>query len=240
MIRRPKYLTALAAALLLTTAGSAGATQYVYELHDHPDGGEAPPTYGLRLDNLLSIGVYSFSFDYVDGTGAAAVALVYDDVAGTVHISGRAFGGKHDDDGYREHCSGWVNIDFTYNVNVAKVDDCGGDGGDGVFGYANAGDDIYCIGEDLSNSGSVTLDGWGDDRVFQFSDKADGTGCSFIFDNDTDSKGNGSIEADPKLFSGSGWLRPGFFGSRDWLFVGEMRTVPTENTTWGSLKSQWQ
>ena len=68
---------------LLTTSATAlplvgiddGQT---YELHDHPDGGAAPPYYGFRLDGLYGGGpseVNTFSFD----TDAASMLLTYED-----------------------------------------------------------------------------------------------------------------------------------------------------------------
>ena len=144
-----------------------------------------------------------------------------------MHIYGRAYGGKDTGTGWLASQRGWINIDFTFTTNVAQVDDCPG----------TPGNDIY-VGQSASNAGTVELDSWGGGGTYNFTDKANVTGCSFVFDNDTDSKGNGSISGDPSIWSGSGWLMPvaPHGGARDWLFIGEMLTVPTENSTWGSVK----
>ena len=221
---------ALATALIATSIGLAGAKSGLYKLSDHPDGNAVAPTYGLRLDNLLQDGTYTFSFDYADQDGVAEVTLFYDDVAGTVQISGRAYGGLDVGDDWDSVEQGWVVFSFTYRDNVKSQDDCDG----------NPGDDVYVDAVSASNSGTFTLDGWGGDQSFDFFDKANNTGCSFIFDNDTDSKGNPALEADLGIWSGSGWFTPSTSGSRDWLFIGELQTVPVEQQTWGAIKSRWQ
>ena len=60
------------------------------------------------------------------------------------------------------------------------------------------------------------------DALRTLGDKADDSGCSFILDNDTDSKGNESLADDPSVWSGSGWFRPRKNGARDWLFTAEI------------------
>jgi hypothetical protein len=229
---RKRYLwTALAVAISAVTIGgpaSAGVTMFT--LHDHPNGQINPPTYGLRLDDLLASGEYTFSFDYVDMSGAAGVVLAYDDVNNTIHISGRAYGGKDIGGAWDGAESGWIDIDFLFAANVAERDNCAG----------AAGNDLYVTGESLANNGTISLDGWGGDQVFSFTDKADGSGCTFVFDNDTDSKGNAGIANDPSMWSGSGWLMPPTSGSRDWLFIGEMQSLPTEEATWGKVKALYR
>jgi hypothetical protein len=206
----------------------ANAMLEVYDCHDHPNGNQQPPTYGLRIDNLVSPdGAYTFSFDYADGSGSASVTLTYDDGTGEIHIFGRAYGGRDTGTGWDAASRGWIDIDFTYRENVNERDNCGG----------GAGNDLYVTAIHADNNGTVTLDGWGGGGTHNFSDKANGTGCSFIFDNDTDSKGNAGIANDPSVYSASGWLLPPTNGSRDWLFIAEMMTVPTEATNWGKVKA---
>jgi hypothetical protein len=192
------------------------ANEDVYACHDHPNGGAAPPIYGLRIDDLIEAGDYTFSFDYADKSGSAGVTLTYDADLRQIHIAGRAFGGLESGDVWVPGSSGWVDIDFTYTKNVSVRDACN----DGE------GDDLYVTGQSAQDAGTVALDGWGDDAVFQFSDKQADSGCSFIFDNDTDSKGNAVIAGDPAVWSGSGWLRPRESGSRDWLFIAEALEDP--------------
>jgi len=192
------------------------ANDDVYACHDHPNGGAAPPTYGLRLDDLIETGTYTFSFDHDDGKERAGVTLTYDADLQQIHIAGRAFGGLETGEVWSPESSGWITIDFTYTKNVSVRDACD----------APAGDDLYVMGQSADNRGTITLDGWGGDAVFSFSDKQADSGCSFIFDNDDDSKGNGEIAGDPAVWSGSGWLRPRESGPRDWLFVAEVLETP--------------
>jgi hypothetical protein len=212
---------------LAVVPNTAHATLHMYMLTNHPNGSEVPPAYGLRLDDLVGEGEFTFSFEHIDGTGSAMMTLTYDDVLGEIRIYGRAYGGKDTGTGWDATLQGWVDIDFTYSDNVFIADDCAG----------ALGNDLYVSGESANNNGTVTLDGWGGDAVFDFEGKADGSGCSFIFDNDTDSKGNSSIANDLTLFSGSGWLKPPTSGARDWLFVGHMMTVPVRDMSWGALKA---
>lgn len=209
------------AALLFLPA--AEAFGQVYALHDHPDGAVAPPTYGLRIDDLLSDAVYTFSFDYP----GAAVFLTYDAIGASFTIQGSAYGGKIVSNSYDVTEQGWIDIDFTYSADVVESDDCAG-----VLG-----DDIHVTSESVLNGGSVTLVGWGGSGVHQFTGKANGAGCAFLFDNDSDSKGNATIANDPDVYSGSGWVQPGAAsGYRDWLFTGIEQTTGNEEASWGSLK----
>jgi hypothetical protein len=120
-----------------------------------------------------------------------------------------------------------MDIDFRYRQDISEEDACSG----------GPGDDLYVHGESANNNGTFTLDGWGGDAVFYFEGKADGSGCAFILDNDTDSKGNATIAGDPSKWSASGWLKPPTSGSRDWLFVAEPITVPVEESSWGQVKA---
>jgi hypothetical protein len=199
----------------------------MFQLTDHPNGTKTPPPYGLRIDDLTSTGVFTFSFEFIDGSGSSNVMLSYDDVTGEIHISGRAYGGKWLGGVWDATEQGWIDIDFRYRDDVMESHDCAG----------TPGDDLYVTGESPNNNGTITLDGWGGDAAFNFEGKSDYTGCSFIFDNDTDPKGNSTIANDPTLYSGSGWLKPPSGEARDWLFVGHMLTVPVAETTWGAVKA---
>lgn len=189
----------------------SGDDKQSFVCHDHPQGDMAPPTYGLRLDDLLSDGAYTFSFDYADEVESARVTLTYDAAANTIHIVGRAYGGKVEGDDWVANARGWINFDFTYTSAVAMWDNCARD----------AGNDLYVGGASSLNSGTFTLDGWGGDASFSFIDRANEGGCSFIFDNDWDSKGVDEIANDPNIWSASGWLQPSTSGQRDWLFIAE-------------------
>jgi len=202
---------------VLRWGGEVDANTTIWLCHDHPDGAVAPPIYGLRIDDLLGPGHYTFSFDYADGVKSARVTLTCDQELGQVHIAGRAFGGRVVGDGWDPSSRGWVDIDFTYTTNLAVKDDCG----------AVAGDDYYITGENPTNEGTVALDGWGQNRVFSFFDRSgEDNGCSFTFDNDYDSKGNAQIADDLSIWSATGWIAPAVDGSRDWLFIAEKITAP--------------
>jgi hypothetical protein len=203
---------------------------HLFSLSDHPNGDRVPPTYGLRIDDLVGDGDFTFSFDYIDQTGSSNVVLTYDDSSGEIRIYGRAYGGKDTGTDWDPALSGWINIDFYYRDDVVESDNCAGD----------PGDDLYVTSENANNNGTISLDGWGGDQVFNFSGKADGTGCAFILDNDTDSKGNFTIANDPNLWSGSGWLKPPTSGARDWLFVASMVTVPVRDVSWGHIKNLYR
>jgi hypothetical protein len=186
--------------------------------HDHPQGMLAPPTYGLRLDDLIGEGDYTFSFDYTDGVETARVLLTYDATLGQIHIGGRAYGGLLEGDAWSPTESGWIDIDFAYTTSVAVYDNCA----------RESGDDLYVTAADALNTGTVTLDGWGGNASFSFIDRSDEDGCTFVFDNDWDSKGDDEIANDPAIWSAAGWLQPTTNGSRDWLFTATRYVTTSE------------
>lgn len=229
-MNRP-LMIAMVVLVLFAGVVPASAGVDLFQLHDHPDGALIPPTYGLRLDDLVGTGQFLFSFDYADGSGYASVQLAYDDVAGTIHITGRAYGGVKSGTTWDATLQGWIDIDFLYTVNVVQADDCAG----------GSGDDLYVTGASVLNTGTVTLDGWGGNGVYAFSDKANASGCTFSFDNDTDYYNNATIAGDLSIFSGTGWMMPEAAGGfRDWVFIGERLTVDTESTSWGVLKARYR
>lgn len=194
------------------------STMHTFVCHDHPQGMLVPPTYGLRLDDLLGEGFYTFSFDYSDGVETAYVTLTHDEVAGTVRISGRAYGGLLDGNAWSPAASGWIDIDFTYADAVAVYDNCARD----------SGDDVYVTGASALNTGTFTLDGWGGNASFSYIDRANEDGCSFSFDNDWDSKGVDDIAHDLSVWSATGWFQPVAEGNRDWLFIATPVVTPIE------------
>lgn len=196
----------------------ADSAVQTFVCHDHPRGDMAPPTYGLRIDDLLGEGEYTFSFDYADAAETARVLLTYDAELKQIHIAGRAYGGKVVGGAWSATSRGWIDVDFTYTNSVAVYNSCARD----------AGDDLYVTGETALNTGTFTLDGWGGDASFSFIDRANDGGCSFIFDNDWDSKGVEEIANDPDVWSASGWLQPSTSGSRDWLFTAKRYFTPTD------------
>jgi len=216
-------------ALILPSLAAAGNVA-VFRLHDHPNGNQNPPSYGLRLDGMLTTNeVYTFSFDYAGVTGMAGMTLTYDDGPKTIHIVGRAYGGRDTGTGWDPAESGWIDIDFMYRQNVIDADNVAGD----------PGDDIYVLVADPANNGTIILDGWGGNVVLNYSDKTRDF-FSFQFDNDSDSKNNATIANDPTWWSGAGWLTGNGQPSTDWLFIGQLEMgVPTESSTFGQIKFQF-
>lgn len=102
-------LIAFASASIVNAASIAPGT---YLLQNHPDGNQAPPEYGLRLDGLTGSGVYTFDFN------SGNMTLTWDDLAGTIHISGTAVGNQ---DGEI-----WT-VDFTYDTGITQVANGGAD-----------------------------------------------------------------------------------------------------------------
>ena len=117
-----KGLVAIAAIAMTSTAVAMPIevdTKYV--LKDHPNGGERPPTYGLRLDGLVwgdTNHVYTFEFE---GNGAG-MHMYWDGAAETISIYGKAWGGKNQADGYAPDAAKLWDIMFTYT----NVRSCGG------------------------------------------------------------------------------------------------------------------
>jgi hypothetical protein len=188
----------------------------VFACHDHPDGELAGPAYGLRIDDLLGEGEWTFSFDYADAAESARVTLTHDRPAGTIRIAGRAYGGEDTGSGWSGSSQGWIDIDFIYAAHVAVRGSCG----------ESQGDDLYVRNPDALNTGTITLDGWGGDASFTFTDRGNEDACSFALDNDSDSKGNAELANDPAVYSAAGWLQPIVEGSRDWLFIATRIDAP--------------
>jgi len=223
---------AIVAVILFAVPGFATVT--TYSLADHIDGNQNPPSYGLRLDGLLgSGGVFTFSFDHDDGNEQADMKLEFDDSDMSVRISGRAYGGRDTGTEWDATDQGWVDVDFTYTVNVIMADNADGD----------PGNDLYVTGQDPLNAGAITLDGWGGGDTYSLSDKANTSGTSFRFDNDYDPR-DPVAEANPMIVSGAGWLLidgQDFSGSQDWLFVAEIDApTPVEAATWGGIKGLYR
>jgi len=199
-------------------------TDGLYRLHNHPDGQQTPPPYGLILDGLdgNSSRVFTFDFDFDGEARDAAMFLDFNSDTNIVHIFGTVYGGLNrpsNTDLYegpkgRDYFVGWWDVDFTYNYNV---------------GYA-LGDDDIISSENPGNNGSITRTFEGS-RLNDSYDLVDFNGdnpFSFRFGNEDDDKGYRGFNG----FSGHGWLthngRESHTNSSDWLFTAEkINPIPT-------------
>ncbi len=199
--------------LLASAPASAGLilpTDVRLRLADHPDGNAAPPTYGLRLDELINVTPghdrFTFSFDHP----LALVQMVLTEVGAgefSIHIWGTAFGGLVVNNEYDPLLSGLADIDFTYML--ARV--VGGD------------DDLIVTTPSFMNSGSIMFNG----STIDLFDRANSEGFTFRLGNENDDLGHRGFDGN----SGWGWLDHGeagtYVAASDWLFT----VVPTPGTT---------
>jgi hypothetical protein len=109
-VRAFKVSPAVGASLHSLHAPGIGAVTYV--LNNQRPGTD----YGLRLDNLVTQGMYFFDFEYP----GAKMLLSYDSATKQVHIFGVAFGGKSGGSRFSTDPgeSGFWDINFTYRTNV--------------------------------------------------------------------------------------------------------------------------
>ena len=216
--RRPLSVCAAVAVVAIATAPAAGSLIIdpgLYRIFNHDDGGEAPPYYGLRLDELFGVSddhdVFTFSFDEADGAEMFLRLREISESVFKIRIFGQAFGGLIDNGDYVNAWSGLAKIDFTYMV-VLKPDQ----------------DDDYIVTTgSFTNSGSITFLG----MTIDLFDRTNAEGFTFrLGDEDSDNghRGFGGI-------SGWGWLdhyEPGHPSKvSDWLFTLDETVVPEPGTT---------
>lgn len=179
-----------------------------YQLHNHPDGTEVPPPYGMRLDELVDVtgghDVFTFDFDHA----GSDMKLIYNSVASTITISGMAYGGRDAGGDYvNDVYLGLYAINFVYNVGVLPVP------GD---------DDLYVVAPSGSNFG--TIDGPGAVPAFALSDKSGGD-YTFRFGDENDDNGHRGFN--PGI-SGWGWMMVDgrYNPAMDWIFTAEYIRIP--------------
>ena len=206
---------AAAAIAMLVAAGPASAgfilpTDVPLQLADHPDGDAAPPTYGLRLDELVNVTSghdrFTFSFDHPD----ALVQMVLTEVGVdefSIHIWGTVFGGRVVNNEYDPLLSGLAEIDFTYMLAHTVTGD----------------DDLIVTTPNFTNTGSIIFDG----STIDLFDRANSEGFTFRLGNEDNDLGHRGFDG----ISGWGWVDHGeagtHFAASDWLFT----VVPTPGTT---------
>lgn len=110
--------TLLGTAVVLLLAENAMAIpEGLYTLASHPDAAESPPPYGLRLDDLIGSGVYTFNFS----DSRSSMFMTYE--AGEIHIFGQSWGGRDTGSSYTD--AQLFDIDFVYNVGITESADGG-------------------------------------------------------------------------------------------------------------------
>jgi hypothetical protein len=213
-------LAAGVAAALAPGAGAGSIADGLYQLHNHPDGSQLPPPYGLRLDELLNVtlqhDVFTFDFDH------AQSGLYMDISAGTVHIYGTVFGGHDIGSSYSSTHSGLWEIDFTYN-SVAAVS------GD---------DDLWVTAGSPTSSGAIRFVGGNPDALIGISttigleDYPGPFPFSFRLGDEDDDQGHRGFAG----ISGWGWLNHGgnsHIPQGDWIFTAEL--IPLPPAAWMGL-----
>ena len=177
-----------------------------YGLRDHPNGTQGPPTYGLRLDELIDVtaghDVFTFSFNHDMADMRLDITEVGTDEF-ELHIYGTAFGGLIQDHQYDAFVSGVADIDFVYMI-AHPVD------GD---------DDLIVTTPNFMNTGVITFAG----KTIDLFDRANSEGFTLRLGDENDGLGHRRYDG----ISGWGWLDHGTAGthiySSDWLFT----VVPT-------------
>ena len=225
---------ALAGALVLAMATSAQAAKVVtvYQLMSHPDGTAAPPTYGLRLDNLyLQTPTSGSASNTVGGTttfGFVDVKLTVteDTVSGdiSININGDVNGGVDIGGGYG-YGAGDYTINFDYDFNVQAS------GGGWLVSPQDAGNQ----GTITAGAGITDID---QGTTWTFYEE-EGTGNPFKFVPD-----GHRLTGDDSTFVGRGWVTydsggTGVGGAQDWLFKApvdpEITLVPVPAAAWMGL-----
>ncbi len=181
-----------------------------YPIRDHPGGGAKPPSYGLRLDELIDLtdedDIWTFSFDHPQSN----MSLTLTDLGGgnySIDIFGTAYGGLDIDSEWDPVMQGVAEIQFSY----ALVTQVPGD------------DDLWVLGPTAGNMGSIDFMG----NQFDLFDKANDDGVTFRLGNEDDDMGH-------RDFPGTsvwGWLNHTdpdvHYPASDWLFI----VVPSPGTT---------
>jgi hypothetical protein len=206
--------TGLAALALASAAGGVLAGETVvaeFAIHDHPEGGFAPPTYALRLDYIFGDFRSSFSADvYNDAT-----LTVLQDGAGSffIDIAGTFRGGEDTGDAFSNEFD--ISASFRYAANITDV----GNGWQ-VDGFTTL------------NSGTITrLDTNETTTWYGMTDDTGENGpigSSFLLASD-----GFRITGDDSTWVGRGWLTTNDDGSmaaapaQDWLFAASVIPSPS-------------
>lgn len=234
---------ALFALPLVAAAPQAKAANIVetWDLFSHPDGNQAPPVYGLRLDGLFtgnSGDVWTFEFE--DGSGNSTISMNrFDD--GSVQIKGTVFGGRQSGAGYQAGNVGNWLVDFTFRDSVFFGDENPivievPKGGSNNNGFIAPLFDVDATGidETLSNGTSIgDFEASLSQLTIALIDSGMQPAYTFLYANDDHRCGS-----DPDCLSrtvGRGWVDHAIdydgnidphIASSDWLFTGQVSQVP--------------
>lgn len=187
-----------------------------YHLHNHPDGTERPPLYGLRLDELYNVtpghDIWTFDFDH-EGSDMR-MTIGFADGVRFAHIFGVTYGGLDVGASYHPDHQGLYEVDFTYQDVTVRDEP----------GAANDNDDFAVVTPNYSNYGTIKpyVDGEveveGDDEIGLW-DYAGDFGFTFRLGNEDDDLGHRGFDG----ISGWGWLNyqagSPHIASSDWLFT---------------------
>ncbi|MDX1952553.1 MAG: hypothetical protein SFY81_10225 [Verrucomicrobiota bacterium] len=218
MINKKAGLAITALSLLPVSGLAVPISNGIYELHNHPDGGMAPPLYGLRLDELFNItsgnDVWTFDFDAV---GSNMKMLVN---GSTINIYGTTVGGRDTGAGYAPGSTAIFDINFTYQFfdvtrpgvvplvgdapSLTKVEDLIVPNTPGGMNPPDAG---------LQGTGTITvLAGFGAGSVFQLRDNGMDHTYSFQLGDEANDVGHRGFPG----ISGWGWVDHRLVGTQDW------------------------
>lgn len=214
-------LAAALTGMLLGTSVPASAAIINYNLQSHPDGGIAPPFYGLRLDGLYTLDTndeWTFDFDHASSN----MKLVLDTTLETVRIYGEVYGGLDVGAGYDADLQGLWAVDFSYSVNVS-VDDSGlPDLEVEVSPEAPASNNGYIRALFTADDGSIFITSG--DTIAMEQEK------EFFFNNTDDHRLDCLIHTcGPDQFVGWGWLNhsdSSHIEASDWLFTATVVPIP--------------
>ncbi|XAL98077.1 PEP-CTERM sorting domain-containing protein [Phycisphaeraceae bacterium D3-23] len=167
------------------TLESGALAEGLYQLHNHPDGGAAPPPYGLRLDELVDVeddhhDVFTFDFDHELSDMRIEVG------ADSIDIFGTVYGGLNEGSGYGDDWVGLWSVSFTY----------------AFYDFAPGDNDRWTIGPDPADHWGTITALFGDETDFWLQDEAGDNPYSFRLGDEDDDAGYRGFDG----ISGWGWL----------------------------------
>ncbi len=180
---RTTAFTICSLALSVTFATSASAIPYgEYRIGSHHSGSQAPPAYGLRLDNLIDEGVYTFNFS----DGRSDMMMDYSEQG--IHIFGTTWGGKDNGDHYLD--GQLFTLDFFFGTSVQRT----GDYDPQDPAYQDAGVEDVMVRDNFANFGTISGLSNISDRssatTWLLRDHANGENMSFRMGDGADGNGH--------------------------------------------------